>query len=241
MNFSFLFPIKQDRKEEAVEIFRKIYRSHEVEKEIEALRMSIEAEIAEEGSTGGAGTFSKLKNATGSVAVRRGLVAGILVQVAQQFVGINTVMYYSPTIVQLAGYASNGTALALSLITSGLNALGSIVSIFFVDRAGRRKLLLISLVGIIICLAMLGGVFFEVASHSPAVALPNPVGGNSTCPDFNTASGMTWTCMDCVKAASGCGFCAHDGNKVSTSAPPYIDQRSSIRFSLRFIQLLDFF
>jgi len=205
---------RKDRKEEAAEILRKIYPSHEVEKEIEALRLSIEAEIAEEGSIGGGGTFSKLKKATGSVVVRRALVAGIVVQVAQQFVGINTVMYYSPTIVQLAGFASNSTALALSLITSGLNALGSIVSIFFVDRAGRRKLLLISLVGIITCLALLSGVFFGVASHSPAVKLPNPAGGNSTCPDFKPASGMTWTCMDCVKAASGCGFCAHDGNKL---------------------------
>ncbi|XP_008801247.1 probable inositol transporter 2 [Phoenix dactylifera] len=205
---------RKERKEEAAEILRKIYPSHELDKEMEALRLSVEAEIAEEGSVDGHGMFNKLKKGMGSTVVRRGLVAGILVQVAQQFVGINTVMYYSPTIVQLAGYASNSTALALSLITSGLNALGSIVSIFFVDRAGRRKLLLLSLIGIITCLALLGGVFFGVASHSPAVELTNQVSGNLTCPDFKPASGTTWTCMNCVKAAAGCGFCAHDGNKL---------------------------
>lgn len=205
---------RKDRKEEAADILRKIYPSHEVEKEIEGLRLSVETEIAEEGSVDGQGAFSKLKKGLGNVVVRRGLVAGILVQVAQQFVGINTVMYYSPTIVQLAGYASNSTALALSLITSGLNAIGSIVSILLVDRAGRRNLMLYSLVGIFTCLALLSGVFFGVASHSPAVESLSKVNGNLTCSNFRPASGMTWTCMDCVKAISGCGFCAHDGNKL---------------------------
>ncbi|KAF3970811.1 hypothetical protein CMV_005514 [Castanea mollissima] len=53
-------------------------------------------------------------------------------------------MYYSLTIIQLAGIASNQTAL-LSLVTSGLNALGSIASIYFIDRTGRRKLSVASL------------------------------------------------------------------------------------------------
>lgn len=48
-------------------------------------------------------------------------------QIFQQLVGINTVMYYSPSIVELAGFASHQTALLLSLIVSGLNALGTIV------------------------------------------------------------------------------------------------------------------
>lgn len=195
---------------------RKIYPANEVDREIEALRQSVEAEIAEEGSIGGNSFFGRLKKALSSVVVRRGLVAGIICQVAQQFVGINTVMYYSPTIVQLAGFASNSTALALSLITSGLNAIGSIVSMYFVDRAGRRRLLLVSLIGIMVCLACLSGVFFAAATHSPAVGEEEarPF-GNFTCPDLKPDSGVRWKCMDCVKATAECGFCAHAGNKVS--------------------------
>ena len=98
--------------------------------------------------------------------VRRGLYAGITVQVAQQFVGINTVMYYSPTIVQFAGFASNSTALALSLITSGLNVVGTIISVLFVDRYGRRRLMIISMFGIIACLVVLSIVFFEASSYA---------------------------------------------------------------------------
>ncbi|XP_065005605.1 probable inositol transporter 2 [Musa acuminata AAA Group] len=210
---------RKEREEEAVDILRRIYPAEEVEAEIAALRLSVEAEIAEEGSIGEYSLPGKLRKALSNVAVRRGLVAGILCQVAQQFVGINTVMYYSPTIVQLAGFASNSTALALSLITSGLNALGSIVSIYFVDRAGRRRLLLLSLIGIVTCLALLSGVFFGATKHSPAVSKEETqLFGNYTCPAFNPISGMEWTCMDCMRATSECGFCAHEGNKLLPGA-----------------------
>lgn len=219
----FVFPpsMLQDRREEASEILRKIYPPHEVEREIEALRLSVEAEIAEEGSLGDGNIFTRIRKAWSNIVVRRGLVAGIGCQVAQQFVGINTVMYYSPTIVQLAGYASNKTALALSLITSGLNAIGSIVSMFFVDRFGRRKLLLFSLVGIILMLGLLTGIFVGAEKHSPAISSTETAHfGNNTCPNYKAASSESWSCMRCLKASSDCAFCAHQGNKV-TNKPFY--------------------
>lgn len=149
--------------------------------------------------------------------VRRGLIAGVGLQVFQQFVGINTVMYYSPTIVQLAGFASNQTALLLSLVTSGLNALGSIVSIYFIDRTGRKKLLVISLIGLIISLGLLSAVFQQTTTHSPQVSkLETSHFAQYTCPDYSLSSSSgTWDCMKCLKASSpDCGFCASSGDKV---------------------------
>jgi SP family myo-inositol transporter-like MFS transporter 13 len=211
---------RNDRKSEAEGIMRRLYPPEEVEAEIEALRASVEADIAH---GAGAGT---LREALRSVVVRRGLTAGVLCQVAQQLVGINTVMYYSPTIVQLAGFASNSTALALSLVTSGLNAAGSVVSMFFVDKAGRRRLMLLSLAGIVACLAMLSGVFYAVDSHSPDVSLSGTaalLGSNGTCPEFAfaAAAGAEWTCTQCLRASSsdaGCGFCAAAGDKLLPGA-----------------------
>lgn len=157
-------------------------------------------------------------------AVRRGLIAGVGLQVFQQFVGINTVMYYSPTIVQLAGIASNQTALLLSLITAGLNAIGSIISIYFIDRTGRKKLIVISLCGVAISLGLLTAVFHQTAAHSPAVnALETPKFAPYTCPDYRSAGNSpAWDCMTCLKASSpGCGFCSSSKNKVHQSnAPP---------------------
>ncbi|KAJ3678513.1 hypothetical protein LUZ60_002324 [Juncus effusus] len=208
---------RRDRKEEAEEILRKIYPAEELDNEIEALRQSVEEEIAIEGAIGEDGFFGKIKKALSNKVVRRGLAAGILCQVAQQFVGINSVMYYSPTIVQLAGFASNSTALALSLITSGLNAVGSIVSMFFVDRSGRRRLMLISLVGIIVCLGLLTGIFYAASTHSPLVSADETkFFGNATCPDFTVTS--KWKCVDCLKAAAECGYCASTPNKLQPGA-----------------------
>ena len=137
---------------------------------------------------------------------------------AQQFVGINNVTYYSPAIVQLAGYALNKTALALSLVTSGLNALGSIVSMLTVDRYGRRKLMILSMIGIIVCLVALTVVFYEASAHSPSVSMfeSTHFGRNSTCSSYLTApDASSWNCMKCLKASSDCGFCAFEPNKVS--------------------------
>jgi SP family myo-inositol transporter-like MFS transporter 13 len=218
MSLKLLFGYPQGRKEETAVILRKIYPANEVEQEIESLRKSIDDEILLEGSIGEQGMLGKLKKAFGSKIVRRGLMAGVIVQVAQQFVGINTVMYYSPTIVQLAGFASNDTAMALSLITSGLNAIGSIVSMFFVDRAGRRRLMLLSLVGIVAWLAVLGGTFLGAAHNAPPVSdLEMRPFANQMCPEYKPS--VHWSCMDCLKAESTCGFCAHQGDTVNSIHP----------------------
>lgn len=216
-SFSCLFNAKQGRHQEAEAILEKIYPLQEVSGEIEALRQSVEDEIAEEGSAGEKDILTKLRNLWKNTVVRRGLRAGIGCQVAQQFVGINSVMYYAPTIVQLAGFASNKTALALSLITSGLNALGTIVSMYFVDRAGRRRLLLTSLVGIILCLVLLTGIFAGASKNSPNVGSyeTSSFGNNMTCPNYKMNPSARWTCVKCLKASAHCGFCAHSGNKVT--------------------------
>lgn len=87
-------------------------------------------------------------------------------QAFQQFTGINTVMYYSPTIVQKAGFHANQLALLLSLIVAAINAAGSILGIYLIDYAGRRKLALTSLSGVIVSLVILSWAFFVDSSSS---------------------------------------------------------------------------
>lgn len=205
----------QSKEEEAKHILSKIYRPDEVEEEMRAMKESIEFEKAEEGLIGQS-LAQKLKGAWSNDVVRRGLYAGITVQVVQQFVGINTVMYYSPTIVQFAGIASNSTALALSLVTSGLNAVGTILSMLCIDRFGRRKLMLISLIGIFVSLVILSGTFYQAAHHAPAISKHDSLsfGGNSTCPAYTTAPNLSsWNCMQCLQ--KDCAFCANSQSEVS--------------------------
>lgn len=218
------FFLNQGKVEEARSILEKIYPADEVEEQVEALRLSVEEEKSLDGSNGDGNIISKVKEAWGNPVVRRGLYAGITVQVAQQFVGINTVMYYSPTIIQFAGFASNKTALALSLVTSGLNALGTIVSMAFIDRYGRRRLMIISMIGIIVCLVVLSIVFFQASANSPGISSIESArfGTNSTCLSYVQASDpSSWDCTRCLQKATHCAFCSNGANRVSAIRPSF--------------------
>ncbi|KAM7259632.1 hypothetical protein ACFE04_015373 [Oxalis oulophora] len=198
---------RKGREEEAKAIIQKIFPADQVDQEISDLKDSVEEELHEKKVSESISLTKLFTTKT----VRRGLIAGVGLQIFQQFVGINTVMYYSPTIVQLAGFASNQTALLLSLVTAGLNAFGSIVSIYFIDRTGRKKLLIFSLCGVILSLGVLSGVFYETTHHSPLVSqLETSHFSGLTCPDYRAASSpLKWDCMMCLKASSpDCGFCA---------------------------------
>ncbi|KAK7332407.1 hypothetical protein VNO80_29158 [Phaseolus coccineus] len=209
---------RQNKEEEAKHILSKIYRPSEVEEEMRAMQESVKTEREEEGLIGHS-LAQKLKSALANDLVRRALYAGVTVQVAQQFVGINTVMYYSPTIVQFAGIASNSTALALSLVTSGLNTVGSILSMVFIDRCGRRKLMLISMIGIIVCLVTLSATFNLAAHHAPAISKQDTVsfGANFTCQPYTKAPNFSsWNCMHCLQV--DCAFCASSKSDVLPGA-----------------------
>ena len=53
--------------------------------------------------------------------------------------GINTVMYFTPAILELAGYRDKRSALLISLGPAAVNALGTLVGMRFIDHAGRRR------------------------------------------------------------------------------------------------------
>ncbi|XAR49741.1 hypothetical protein NMG60_11033030 [Bertholletia excelsa] len=206
--------------EEARATLERIYPADKVEEEVQALHNSIEEERAREREIGQTTIMGKVSKAFGNVVVRRALYAGILVQVVQQFGGINTVMYYSPTIVQLAGFASNNTAMALSLVTSGLNAVGSIISMFFVDSYGRRRLMIISLLASLSCLVALSGVFFSASVNAPKVSRDQTAhfSANSTCARFVNAKDPSWNCMTCIQKANDCAFCTNPYNSYHPGA-----------------------
>ncbi|CAK8573733.1 unnamed protein product [Lathyrus sativus] len=69
------------------------------------------------------------------------LVIAIFMQVFQQFTGINAIMFYAPVLFSTLGFHSDAS-LYSSVITGGVNVLSTLVSVYFVDKVGRRVLLL---------------------------------------------------------------------------------------------------
>jgi SP family galactose:H+ symporter-like MFS transporter len=88
--------------------------------------------------------------------VVRVLFLGIALAVVQQITGINTVIYYAPTIFQKAGFQSAQGSIIATAGVGLVNVLVTVISIPLLDRVGRRPLLLASLGGMSLALAALG-------------------------------------------------------------------------------------
>ena len=93
--------------------------------------------------------------------VRPLLFVGVLLAVFQQITGINTVIYYAPSLLQGAGFG-NSAALLANVVNGAVNVGMTIVAVWLLDKVGRRPLLLTGTAGmavgmIITALAFLGG------------------------------------------------------------------------------------
>lgn len=91
--------------------------------------------------------------------LRTPLIIAIGIMFFQQLVGINTVIYYSPKIFLMAGFDGTIAAIWASVGVGVVNTLFTIVSVYFVDRIGRRKLYFAGLGGVAVSLLLLGGCF----------------------------------------------------------------------------------
>ena len=138
--------VSKDRDEEARRVLSRTRSEEEVEKELQEIRRA-----EEEGEQAG-------YRALLAPWVRPMLVVGIGLAIFQQFVGINTVIYYAPTIIKSTGLAD--VASILATVGIGIvNVLMTVVAILVIDRIGRKPLLLIGLAGMFVSLGIIGAAF----------------------------------------------------------------------------------
>lgn len=71
------------------------------------------------------------------------LIIGLGLGICQQFVGINTIMYYGPYIFRAAGFEDPQTQILLTFLMGLVNAMMTLIAVLIVDWIGRRRLLLI--------------------------------------------------------------------------------------------------
>jgi MFS transporter, SP family, galactose:H+ symporter len=87
----------------------------------------------------------------------------------QQLTGINTVIYYAPTIFQMSGIESESAAIAATVVVGVVNVLLTIVSIRLLDHLGRKPLLSLGLAGMVLSLGVLGLAFHMTAALGKAL------------------------------------------------------------------------
>jgi len=139
--------IRQGRDDEARTVLRRVRDSGDIEEEIREVR-----EVSERQ----AGVRELV-----SRSVRPLLAVGVLLAVFQQITGINTVIYYAPSLLQGAGFG-NSAALLANVVNGAVNVGMTIVAVWLLDRVGRRPLLLSGTAGMavgmtITALSFLGG------------------------------------------------------------------------------------
>ncbi len=87
--------------------------------------------------------------------LRGALVIGLGLGLFQQFTGINTVIYYAPSIFKLAGLTSNSVSILATAGVGLINVLMTIIAVALIDKVGRRPLLLVGNIGMMVSLACL--------------------------------------------------------------------------------------
>ncbi|MEW5818683.1 MAG: sugar porter family MFS transporter [Cyanobacteriota bacterium] len=141
--------ISKNKFDEAETVLKKIEAKDNVQDEINEIKNSITEESG--------GTFKDLLLPW----LKPALIIGIGMMFIQQCTGINTVIYYAPTIFQKTGFESEQAAIAATSIVGVINVLFTIVSIVLIDKIGRRPLLLVGLTGMTLSLGVLGLAFME--------------------------------------------------------------------------------
>lgn len=133
--------------DQARRILQRTRGTSDVEEELEDIRASLAQS---------SGSWSQLVGPL----VRPALVVGLGLAVFQQITGINTVIYYAPTIFQLAGFTSASVAILATAGVGVVNVLMTVVSMYLIDRVGRRPLLLVGMAGMVFSLGILGVAFW---------------------------------------------------------------------------------
>ena len=138
--------VSKNREDEAKAIFQKIEPDIDTEKEIQDIKATLKTE----------GQDKKFRFKKWMIMP---FVVGVGIMFAQICTGINTIIYYAPTIFKTAGFDSNLTAIYATTGIGVVNFVMTIVAVFFTDRLGRKPLLYFGLTGVMFSLFALGTSF----------------------------------------------------------------------------------
>jgi sugar porter (SP) family MFS transporter len=152
--FSPRWLVEQGRDDEALEVLR---RARGEDEEAEEELQEIKEAASEEGG------FRDLWRPQ----VRPLVAIGLVLAIAQQLIGVNTVIYYAPTILKFTGL-STSSAITQALSVGITNLVFTVIAIVLLDRVGRRVLLIVGTSGCILSLAMLGVFFASSGLQSSA-------------------------------------------------------------------------
>ncbi|CAG2218864.1 ITR [Mytilus edulis] len=190
--------IKNKYEEKARRVLQSMRGQLDIEEEFQAIKSSFRTEDNEQQSSNKPIFIQMLQ----TPCVRRALLVGCSLQMFQQLSGINTVMYYTATIIHMAGVKNDQTAILLSAVMAAINFLFNVLGLYLVERIGRRALTISSLIGAVVSLAWLAVGFHLSALHTPNISMVEHSARGTPCSTYKT-------CNDCMQDLF-CGYCYQD-------------------------------
>lgn len=103
--------------------------------------------------------------------IKKMVFFGILLNMFQQITGINAVIYFAPRIFELSGYATTDMTLLATIGVGAINFFVTFFAVHFLDKLGRRPLLLTGLAGMCVSLSILSAHLFSHMQTGGLVAL----------------------------------------------------------------------
>jgi sugar porter (SP) family MFS transporter len=140
--------VKQGKYEEARQVIKKVNPGNDHERLLTEIRNSINTDVVEHYRY----LFRK--------PYLRLVIIGILIGMFNQFTGIAVVMIYSSDIFRAAGFATE-SAILQTVVVGFTNLAFTILAMFFIDRIGRKFMLLLGSVGMTLFLAIFSYIFFK--------------------------------------------------------------------------------
>jgi sugar porter (SP) family MFS transporter len=94
---------------------------------------------------------------------RMALFIGVALAILGQFMGVNAVLYYGPTIFMESGLSS-GDSLFYQVLVGAVNMLTTVLALIIIDKVGRKQLVYWGVSGMIISLVLIG-LYFSFGSQ----------------------------------------------------------------------------
>ena len=90
--------------------------------------------------------------------IRKAVIIGVCIAVLGQFMGVNAVLYYGPSIFENAGL-SGGDSLFYQVLVGLVNTLTTVLALVIIDKVGRKKLVYYGVSGMVISLVLIATIY----------------------------------------------------------------------------------
>ena len=90
--------------------------------------------------------------------ILKAVIIGVCIAILGQFMGVNAVLYYGPSIFENAGL-SGGDSLFYQVLVGLVNTLTTVLALVIIDKVGRKKLVYYGVSGMVVTLLLIGFYF----------------------------------------------------------------------------------